>query len=337
MSGDDWIRGVVDGPVPTEADVPSPVPPAAPGSPEDPPEAPETDALLVTAREALAEWIAEERSGDRGTLQTGWPTIDTGLDRLVRRGEVVLLAARTGVGKTWAIQGILENLLIDNKEAGAIIVQMEMPAFHFAERLAVHALGDSPRRIRRQAQEHVFTANEIADKHPYLDRLLICERAVTVAQLPALIDQAREFGVEPTVVGVDYAGLFKTPQGGKRPNRYDKVSDDAKLLKEVAKTTRTIMLVAAQLSRGAGDGTVEPTLEDLRDSGVIEEAADRVLMFWRDAMVDETEAPRLADGLELFAKLSKNRFGPTGYRTHLRYDVSMRLVEQEAEQEALPY
>lgn len=334
---DDWMRGLVDV-VPSEAEVPRPAPAASPGSPEDGAQAAhDAPPQVITARDAIAQWIEEEQRPDVSTVATGWPTIDLGLDRLIRPGEVVIVAARTGVGKTWGIQAIIEHALTRDPSSGAVIVQMEMPAFHFGERLAAHALDSSPRQVRRQAERYEITADRIVQQAPYLERLLIVERSVKVNQLPGVIAQAHDRNVNTTVVAVDYTGLFKS-MGGSRQSRYDKVSEDAWMLKDVAKDERTVILAAVQLSRGAGDGTVEPTLEDLRDSGVIEEAADRVVMLWRDGLVDETAGAQLADGTALMAKIAKNRFGSIGYRTHLAYDHALRLREpEEPIQEDLPY
>lgn len=326
-----WWQGLTDEPTPSLEDVP------LARVPTELPETPDAESVqLVTVHDAISEWITEEQSPDTGVV-TGWPTIDGGLDRTLRTGEVVLLAARTGVGKTWSIQTVIERCLIGNDQLATILHEMEMPAYQIAERIVAHALSESPRRVRLKARHREITADAIIRQHPYLERLLICERTTPVEGIPAMLEAARQRGIWPTVLAVDYFGLLAWT-GNQRATLYERASENARRLKAVAVQERILVLVAAQLSRGAGDGTNEPELNDLRDSGVSEEAADRVLMFWRDPIVDEEDGSAPAsDSKRVWSKIAKNRFGPIGYRTLLEYDHAMRLDEITQGQPDLPY
>lgn len=334
MADRPWYHGLADD-VPSPDDLPLPIMPATrENGAEGPPVGGEDEAPpVVTVRDAIHEWITEEQRGNAGSIYTGWPTIDYGLDKPIRPGEVIAIGARTGVGKTWGIQAIMEHVLRMDDTAGVAIIEMEMPAFHFAERLVSHALDLSPRQARTAAGKHELDADRIVAAHGYLERIVIIERHVSVAQIPAVIAAVRAANVYPTAIAVDYTGLFKWT--GPRTSTYDRASENARQLKEIAKQERVIILAAVQLSRAAGDGTVEPTLEDFRDSGAIEEAADRCLMMWREAMVDETGGAQRADGLEVYIKIAKNRFGNTGYKTHCQYDHALRLREVGDDQETL--
>lgn len=328
-----WWQGFINEPPPTLEEVPlAKMPDTLPETPDAPP------VILVTVRDAIDEWINEEQSPSHGHV-TGWPTIDSGLDRSLRAGEVILLAARTGVGKTWGLQTVIERCLRSDLETAAVLHEMEMPAYQIAERIVAHATGRSPRGARRAARDRELTADTIIRQHPYLERLLICERSVAVDGLGGMLEASRQRGVWPTILAVDYFGLLAWT-GNQRATLYERASENARRLKQVAVAERILILVAAQLSRGAGDGTNEPELNDLRDSGVSEEAADRVLMFWRDPIVEEEQgtAPA-ADSKRVWGKIAKNRFGPTGFRTLMQYDHSMTLdeVPEPGADQSLPY
>jgi replicative DNA helicase len=327
---DDWLRGLVPV-VPLPAEIALPSPPASSENGSQVPDA-EDGPGLISSHEAIAEWIRQEQRADPGIL-TGWPNIDRGLDKPIRAGEVVAIGARTGIGKTWVVQHMIQLALLEDETAGAVILEMEMPHFHFGERLATHALDMRPYEARRMAGRGEVSAETILRRAEHLHRLLIVERGVSLDDVPGVLDRARRSGINPTILAVDYTGLIKWT-GDARTPRYERVSEQARALKEVAKAERTIILAAVQLSRQAGDGTVEPTLEDFRDSGAIEEACDRAVMFWRDREIED-EGYQGAESRQLKAKIAKNRFGPTGYLTDLEFSPALKISEREPTE--LPY
>lgn len=299
-----------------------------------PPDDGKTEPRVMTSREAIAEWIEEEQRPHDEAMTLGFETLDAGLGKPIRKGEVCLLAARTGVGKTWLVQHTLERYLAQHWNLSALLLSLEMPGFQIGERLAAHALDVSPSKARYLARMGETSADHVLARAADLSRLLICDELIPVSRIPATLQAAeRVSGVRANVVAVDYLGLVKWE--GKHVNLYERASEISRQLKQVAKEEQIIMLAAAQLSRGGGgDGTKEPTLESLRDSGVIEEAADRVLVFWRDEW-DDDETPRIADGVTIRGKIVKNRFGPIGFRTDMQFTESLKL-EEVAETE-LPY
>jgi replicative DNA helicase len=291
---------------------------------------------ILTSREAIAEWLAEEQSEQKAALHTGWADLDKHLQRPVRAGELVLVAARAGVGKTWACQSWIESTLRADPLATAVIFEFEMLAWHLAERLASHALALSPSEARADAQAGKITVEAVLAAAPALDRLVIGDKGLTVEQLPKAIEEAAvQLGRRPTVVVVDYLGLLSWG-GSPGARSYERASENAKRIKDVARSERVAIVAAAQMSRGAGDGSTEPTLDDLRDSGVVEEAADRVVAIWRPRNIEEIGKVKL-DGRrvtdDVLGKVLKNRFGPTGGAFTLTYDHAMRLTKPPEEPE----
>lgn len=292
---------------------------------------------ILTAREAIEEWIREEQAEHKAAILTGWSDLDRELGRPVRAGELVLLAARAGVGKTWGLQAWLENTLRGDPSAAVVIFELEMLAWHLGERLAAHALEVNPTEARRLAETREITAEDVMLKAPSLERFTISEAFVGVEQLPEAIAHAAErLGQRPTVVAVDYLGLLRW-DGSVGARTYERASENAKRLKAVARSERVAIVAAAQMSRGAGDGSTEPTLDDLRDSGVVEEAADRVVALWRPVPITDEAEPRQLAGVELSGKVLKNRFGVTGGKFELAYDHALRLGRHVYEPERFPF
>lgn len=299
----------------------------------------ETEAprAILTVREALDEWLTEEQTEHQAAVLTGWDDLDRELGRPIRHGELVLVAARPGVGKTWGLQAWLEATLAGDPSSAAVIFEFEMLAWHLAERLAAHALEVNPTEARRLAHRGEITSDAILERAPSLERLAISQESLGVEQLGEAIAHATErLGRRPTVVAVDYLGLLAwTGSAGART--YERASENAKALKSVARRERVAIIAAAQMSRGAGDGSTRPTLDDLRDSGVVEEAADRVVALWRPTPIEDEVEPRQLVGVELGCKLLKNRFGKTGGELDLQYDHALRLRRPRYEPEVFPF
>lgn len=290
-----------------------------------------TEVEYVPTEHAIAQWILEERRGPEHDTSTGWKDVDALLGKPMRHSEVILVAARTGVGKTWVLQGIIENALEHRPEASALLIQLEMPAFHQAERLVGHALNLAPGGARSRARENL-TVEEVMQKAPMLERLGMVEQSLNVLQIPAAITaMEKATGTRPTIVALDYLGLLR----GAGRTRYEIASEVSRELKTIAKSEQVLLLCAAQLSRDAGDGTKQPSLDSLRDSGVAEEAADRVLGLWRPQPIEDEAAPSIVDGVEIGVVILKNRFGPSGGEAKLQYDHTLRLVQ--ASDDGIPW
>jgi replicative DNA helicase len=274
----------------------------------------------VSTREAIVEFVADAQRGDGGAIATGWPIIDakrSGLGRMIRPGELAILAARTGVGKTWAVQHMIAEALQRDREHRAVLFPLEMTPGMMAGRILAHCFGVPPEAIDEMALSGQIQADEIVDRHAYLDRLAFVPNAVAVDDLEECMAAAgASMNGTPTIMAIDYLGLLQW-RGQVRAPIYERASENATQLKAMTHDLGVVTLAAAQLSRsGGGAGDREPSLDAVRDSGVIEEAADRVIAFWR-----------VKDSPQVQVKILKNRFGPTGAEATLEFDRAMRLKQ----------
>lgn len=267
---------------------------------------------IKTVWESLEVWKDECVRAKSGTaVNTGWPTIDRAFGML-RGGEVIIAAARAGVGKTWAGG----SMALHNAERGlrTLVCTMEMTASEIAERVASQTMAISPRDMR--LQHEAFDINAAREQLVHLDNLRIYDLPLTLSQIPMVIKQCQGNGFDPDLIVVDYLGLIKW-EGNKGAFQYERASENARQLKTIAKQVYKPILALSQLNRDAGDGYDEPSLDMLRDSGAIEEAADRVLLLWKRAG-------------SVMMKIAKNRHGDDTARCMLRYTNGMRLEELRA-------
>jgi replicative DNA helicase len=222
--------------------------------------------------------------------------------------DLIIVAARPGSGKTALVLQIAARAA---KEHIVGFFSLEMSQEQLAMRLVANEArvkGDDLRSGYSSTEDwsHVMNAmNGLSDRGLYFDDT----PSISVLELRT---RARRLSMEHgglDLLVVDYLQLMKPSQRSRDGNRVQEVTDIAEGLKALAKELKVPVLAAAQLNRRSESSeTGEPRLSDLRESGAIEQAADLVLLMWRDR-----EADQLVDGEIINANLAKHRNGPTGY------------------------
>jgi replicative DNA helicase len=279
---------------------------------------------IRTFPEILSEYEAERSNPDRSPVRLGLAELDSDM-RGISAGQVCLIVARTAVGKSFLLASVLDNFAGGRPDDGALLLSLEMPAIEWAERqLAIHE-GVKPEEVESWAERKEIGARSQAFLHKTRN-LLVCETGLRLAQVGDAIDQARtKLGesVPLRLVGVDYLGLIQ----GVGNSDYERSSGIARGLKQVAKAKGVALLVAAQLSRTAGDGSEEVGMGMIRDSGAIEEAADFIIGCWRPGKAKGLSYEEQSDlDLTIRAKLLKNRKGRDGQEIDLSFHAESRKV-----------
>lgn len=285
----------------------------------------------MTARVLTFDQVLEEYAKERGNeewrpIRTGWPTIDAEL-RGISAGQVLGIAARTAVGKTWALNSIA-HVNGHREEIGQGILSLEMPAPEWVERQLAIAADVPPEQVERWAREKELgqRAHDVGFLEHFA-RTRIVEDSVALNSLGQVIGEMRS-QLDPIplrLLLIDYLGLL-----GAGGPAYERASLIGRTLKQCAKAEKVAIVVATQLSRAGGDGSDAVTLDMLRDSGVIEESLDFLLGAWRPdkaAEVDPMEALELRGVMRV--QILKNRKGEDGRRVDLTFrPESRRLVEE---------
>ncbi len=264
---------------------------------------------------------AQERQEHSPVVRLGFGSLDADM-RGISPGQVCGFAARTSVGKTWALNTVEHNCM---GSYGVLSLSLEMPGMEWAERaLAIYA-DVAPEQVEiwaRQKELEQRAASFVAAAR----NVILCEDPVHIASLGTLIEQARR-RVPVRLVMVDYLGLI----GANGRDSYERASTIGKTLKEVAKQSRVSIVVAMQLSRAGGDGSTPVTLDMLRDSGVIEEAMDFVIGCWRPGRNADAD-PEMQLALQdiMRCQLLKNRKGHDGRVVDLTFRPNSRMLYEQA-------
>jgi replicative DNA helicase len=281
----------------------------------------------VRSYDELLEDYARERSAPEWQpVHLGFGSIDAEI-RGVSPGQVLGVAARTGGGKTWLLETIEGNFTA-REDAGSLALSLEMPGAEWAERAVAISSDVAPEVVETWARKGELGKHVRSFLERY-SRALVVEDAVRLAELPAVIAEARtRLPVPLRLVLVDYLALL----GVDGRDAYERASTLGRGLKAVAKQEKVPIVVAMQLSRAGGDGSEPVSLTMLRDSGVLEESLDFLLGCWRPgkaANLSPPDALDLADVLRV--ALLKNRKGRDGRIVDLRFRPESRRLYEEAD------
>jgi replicative DNA helicase len=254
----------------------------------------------------------------------GLPTGFTNLDQLLgglQKGDLCIVAARPGVGKTSFMMSIARNASTRaGKPTTIAVYSMEMSTEQLVQRLISAETGINSQRLRLgNLDEHEWGRfTEASAKLGNLRLFLDDTPAISVPQMRTKSRRLyREHGLD--LVVVDYLQLM-TAGVGRSENRVQEISYISRGLKELARELNVPVLAAAQLSRAVEQRQDKrPQLSDLRESGSIEQDSDVVMFIYRDELYNEaTDRPNQADIL-----IAKHRNGPTGVVTlYFRKEVT---------------
>ncbi|MCS7183347.1 MAG: replicative DNA helicase, partial [Thermoanaerobaculum sp.] len=248
-------------------------------------------------------------------LETGFRRLDE-LTSGLKEQELIILAARPGVGKTAMALNIASHVALRLKKR-VLFFSLEMSASALVRRLLAAEAKVSLQRIIN-GRISLKPSRSLSD----LDRLV--SAADALGDAPLWIDdsatlsllelrgKARRMMMEHglDLVVVDYLQLMSS--GQKTENRTQEVSAISRGLKAIAKQLRVPVLALSQLSRQPErrGADARPQLSDLRESGSIEQDADVVIFIHRKvaprAEGESTEESRKAEVI-----VAKQRNGPT--------------------------
>lgn len=277
-----------------------------------------TGSVKLAVESALEE-MRQLINGERASvgLATGFQQLDAMAGNL-EPGEVFVIAARPSMGKTAFMLNIVENVSID-QEFPAMVFSCEMSRDKLVKRL-IHT------RARISMSEVKAGFNPVKG-----DLLRIERAAVEVARAPLMIDETQAISITALramarrhhrkvglhLIAIDYLQLLTSRTKQALNSREREISEISAGIKALAKELKVPIILLAQLNRGpeirGGKSSAGiPRMSDLRESGAIEQDADKVGLLYRSAYYAETPEAREAEAGRAEIIISKNRNGETG-------------------------
>lgn len=276
--------------------------------------------------------------------ETGFFDLD--LKSPIQNGNLVILAARPGMGKTTLALNALDNMVqrgIERDENGVVISKKigaifstEMSKEEIVNRFISADNGIHINKVIKGEMDEDDWANaqktimRISDNYP----LHIDDRTgITHQQIRASLMKLRSQGAKIGVVVIDYLQFM----GGLDPNNMtNSIAVITKALKSIAKEFDCPIILLSQLSREVEKRpNKRPINSDLRSSGSIEQDADIILFIYRDEVYNEnTEHRGIAEVI-----IGKNRHGEIGTvrlgfeGQHSRFSNFVNAYNQDSEYE----
>ncbi|CAJ1174305.1 Replicative DNA helicase [Companilactobacillus paralimentarius] len=259
-----------------------------------------------------------DQDSDVTGLSTGYKDLDamtTGL----HKDELIILAARPGVGKTAFALNLAQNAATKSNATVAIF-SLEMGAEQLVNRMLCSEGSIDANSLRtgkldeNQWNSLVVAMGSLSRTNVYIDDTPGVKMAEIRSKCRRLLKESGKLDL----VIVDYLQLI---EGTGQENRQQEVSVISRGMKKLAKELHVPIIALSQLSRGVeARQDKRPMLSDIRESGSIEQDADIVAFLYRDDYYrdedgddnDNQEDPEDQDVGEVEVIVSKNRSGPRG-------------------------
>lgn len=252
--------------------------------------------------------MKNDTTGKFDAIKVGISDFDAFVGGL-NKSDLVILAARPGVGKTSFALNVAYNIAISNQfnpKKTVVFFSLEMSKEQLARRVISTACGIDHDAL----QKGTINDNQWSDLWEFCCKRLAGTSfkfdetsTITVAEMKAKLRREKNLGL----VVIDYLQLMGS---GVSQNRVQEIADYTRSIKLMAKELHVPVILLSQLSRGITNREDKtPQLSDLRDSGSIEQDADVVIFLDRP----ETYAPNTPKKGICTLWISKNRHGKTGH------------------------
>lgn len=230
--------------------------------------------------------LSKNKDGIKG-IATGFKDFDAVTNGL-QNSDLILLAARPGVGKTSFAMNIVTNAAVKEKKKCAIF-SLEMPRTQIAQRAICSVASVSMAKALKgdlsvEEWKSLWTANkQLAEAGIFIDDSSMNTPMSILSKCRRL---KREHGLD--LVMIDYLQLMSSGKT-KVESRQNEVSEMTRYLKIAARELNVPIIVLSQLSRAVEQrkGDHKPQLSDLRESGSIEQDADIVLFIYKPDMYND--------------------------------------------------
>ncbi len=258
------------------------------------------------------EYIHDEIHGrEAGIVGTGISECDEYFGK-IRPGEVCVIAGRPGVGKTALAIQMADSVVRGGGKA--MIVSLEMQSRDLVGRLAKQRLGRAAGIVRGCTAAEYQSAkaswiNSAQKMKADEKRLHIFEvrQVKSVSDIEDRVAMLKAADALPDVVVIDYLQLLHAEDS--RAPREQQVAHMSRRIKLMALTYNVVVILLSQLNRDAEKDGTRPKLSGLRESGAIEQDADRVWLLYPDPeMMLAPDCPTV----QVVIDQAKNRNGAGG-------------------------
>lgn len=269
---------------------------------------------MVHIRDAATQYLKylQEQKSKNNKLLSG---LNTGFDKLnfltkgFKPGELIIIAARPGMGKTALALNFALSAI--NEDKGVVFYSLEMPSSQLVMRLTSNKASIELNKLVNGSLEDsdydrmVDCINDLNTKNMFI----YDSGDLTIHKIKTQMRRLKkQHNINLCII--DYIGLMTS--SGTFSERHLQVGEISRGLKLLARELEIPIIALAQLNRSLESRTNKrPILSDLRESGSIEQDADVIMFVYRQSQYEESdELNKNKDDAEII--IGKNRNGPTG-------------------------
>ena len=264
--------------------------------------------LMIEATQSLQQ-LANQKKRIQG-VSTGFRNIDEILSGM-RGGDLIVLAARPGVGKT----SFALNVAVNAAKLGTSVAffSLEMPAEQLIQKIMCTEARVNLKKMRNASLttadwQQLFNACNTLER---LDFAIDDSSSLSIMELRTKARRQLHKREGEGLIVVDYLQLMESH--GVYKDRHLEVAEFSRGLKMLAKELNVPIIALSQLSRRVDDRKDKrPQLSDLRESGSIEQDADVVMFIDRSVSAEEADNENRPSLGEARIIIEKHRNGPTG-------------------------
>ncbi|MEK9767567.1 MAG: DnaB-like helicase C-terminal domain-containing protein [Betaproteobacteria bacterium] len=247
----------------------------------------------------------------RDVLSTGWSGLDVHFDGGLGPGELGVIAAPSGAGKSWILTALGKAALMQGKTV--VHYSYELNQNYQGIRYDTAFTGIEPKKL----SDHLdFVKEKIAEVPGHLLIKYFPSRTVNTHTLMAHLDYLKAYDVTPDVIIIDYADLMRATV--KSEARYQELGYIYEEIRGMAGELQVPIWTASQTQRSSIN-------EDVIEADKIAESYDKV----KTADVLLSLSRKVEDKINNTGRIHivKNRFGPDGITLPARIDTARGIVE----------
>ena len=249
----------------------------------------------------------EDNYEDWKRLKRSRVDLDIGFDLISKElytfdpGKVMYIAARPSIGKTLLGMQALNNISTSLCQKG-LFFSLEMTSSAIFYRSA-QIVSKTTERDQKTFSDYLYDNKDLVQQtmKEWGNIYTVDKSGLSIGKIEAMALKFKEVHGELGPIMIDYVGLMDGT------GDYQGLSEVARELKNMAKRLGARVIVLSQLSRKAGDGTIEVQLHHMVDSGALEAAADIIIGMWRSS----------GDQFRVHTKFVKNRDGVANVKSDL--------------------
>lgn len=250
----------------------------------------------------MTEFLEELADREDKSIHTGYKELDEETGGF-KPGELIIIAGRPGMGKTTFVINLIKKICYAGKKVAMFSLEMS------EESLASKIVSFETNVLLKNILNHKLEKREwekiSLSSNKFKKYNLLIDDSSYIN--PNIISERLEEAGEVDIIFVDYLQLLSSESttGASRVIEVARITRD---LRGIAKERGVPIVVVSQLSR-ANESRMDkrPILSDLRESGSIEQDADKVIFLYRPGYYSEKEDPNECELI-----IAKNRCGDTG-------------------------